>query len=69
MSYHLEVLSAEDLTFFRENGYVRVSEAFSPEVAGALRAEVWRELESEHGIRVPRMMRVKFLLPQSMQLA
>lgn len=51
MCSHPTALSPEEVDSFRETGHVRVREAFSPEIAGALREVIWHELESEHGIR------------------
>lgn len=40
-------LSATDLDFFVQNGFVLLKKAFDPDVAAACRSEIWRVIEGE----------------------
>ena len=44
------VLSPEDLGHFARNGFVRLEQAFSRELALEMQDEIWRELAEEHAI-------------------
>jgi hypothetical protein len=40
-------LSATDLEFFVQNGFVLLKKAFDPDVAAACRSEIWQVIEGE----------------------
>jgi hypothetical protein len=45
-----KILSSEALTFFAEQGYVRVTDALQPAYMQRVRTAIWRELETHHGM-------------------
>ena len=46
----LSVLSLEDLEVFQRDGFVRVEQAFTPELALAMQDEIWKEMAQDDGI-------------------
>jgi hypothetical protein len=44
------VLTPQELESFRRHGYVRVPQAFSPELARAMQNAIWDEIREDHGI-------------------